>query len=115
MLARCAREWKESQAMKLRNATLAVLLASLSVASVQAGESDSLARHESRGRSALRTGLSLRRAAPERHALRRFRHPEIGAALAGTGSRSRRAPAYFAVALPSRWQRHLADVQPPAV
>jgi hypothetical protein len=101
--------------MKLRNATLAVLLAGLSVASVQAGESDSLARHESRGRSAVRTGLSLRRTDAHRHELRRFRHPETRAAVAQSAPQSSRAPAYFAAALSSRWQRHLADVQPPAV
>jgi hypothetical protein len=101
--------------MKLRNATLAVLLASLSVASVQAGESDSLARHESRSRSALRTaGLSVRRSEAEGHALRRFRHPLSALAGRASAPQSRRAPAYFAAQLPSRWQRHLADVQPPA-
>jgi hypothetical protein len=99
--------------MKLRNATLAVLLAGLSVASVQAGESNTLARHESRGRSAVRSGLSVRRAEAERPALRRFRHPESSASLAQL--KSRRAPAFFAATLPTRWQRHLADVQPPAV
>jgi len=101
--------------MKLRNATLAVLLAGLSVASVQAGESDSLVSHESRGRSSVRTGLSLRRTDADRHELRRFRHPETRASLAQSAQKSRRAPAFFAAALPSRWQRHLADVQPPAV
>lgn len=100
--------------MKLRNATLAVLLAGLSVASVQAAESDSLLRHETRGRSAMRSGLSVRRTEAERHALRRFRHPESRAALARTAPQNGRAPAFFAAALPSRWQRHLADVQPPA-
>ena len=101
--------------MKLRNATLAVLLAGLSVASVQAAESDSLASHESRGRSAVRSGLSLRRTEAERHALRRFRHPETRAALVRTAPRNSRVPAFFAAQLPSRWQRHLTDVQPPAV
>lgn len=101
--------------MKLRNATLAVLLAGLSVASVQAGESDTLARHEGRGRSALRTGLSVRRTEAEGQALRRFRHPETCDSGAQLALKSVRARSYFAAALPSRWQRHLADVQPPAV
>jgi hypothetical protein len=101
--------------MKLRNATLAVLLAGLSVASAQAGESDTLAGHESRDRSLIRGGLSVRRAEAERPALRRFRHPVSTPMLAQVSPKSTRSPAYFAAQLPSRWQRHLADVQPPAV
>lgn len=100
--------------MKLRDATLAVLLAGLSVASVQAAESDSLLRHETRGRSSLRTGLNLRRTEAEGHALRRFRHPVISASRLQARQAGSRAPGYFAAQLPSRWQRHLADVQPPA-
>jgi hypothetical protein len=101
--------------MKLRNATLAVLLAGLSVASVQAGETDTLVSHESRGRSLVRSGLSVRRAEAERRELRRFRHPDLRALRLQVSPKSTRAPAFFAASLPSRWQRHLADVQPPAV
>jgi hypothetical protein len=100
--------------MKLRNATLAVLLAGLSVASVQAGESDSLMGHETRGRSAVRTGLNLRRTEAEGHALRRFRLPKATATALNARALAGRPPSYFASQLPSRWQRHLADVQPPA-
>jgi hypothetical protein len=100
--------------MKLRDATLAVLLAGLSVASVQAGESDSLMRHESRHRSALRSGLNLRRTEAEGHALRRFRLPVTRTVTLWSRAPIARPQSFFASQLPSRWQRHLADVQPPA-
>jgi hypothetical protein len=100
--------------MKLRDATLAVLLAGLGVASVQAGESDSLVSHETRGRSSVRAGLNLRRGEAERRSLRRFRLPVMSAAMAQGHPVASRPASYFASQLPSRWQRHLADVQPPA-